>query len=79
MLENRISTYYLLLVDKGDFNDELNLSKDKIRLPNVVIAHMVIITHIHFKEDVMRCLKLTKMEFLIDRRTLNFAYKTSKV
>ncbi len=42
MLDHRMSTYYLLLVEKGDFSDEFNLSKNEIKLPNVLIAYRVI-------------------------------------
>jgi hypothetical protein len=42
MLEKRMATYYLLLVDKGNANEEeFNLSNNEIRLPNVVIAYRV--------------------------------------
>ena len=45
MLDNRMSTYYLLLVDKEDLDDDFILSKNDVRLPNVVMAYKVILTH----------------------------------
>ena len=56
-----MSTYYLLLVEKGDFKDDFNLSKNEIRLQNVVIVYRVIMTCRQIKAFQNGYLKLTRL------------------
>ena len=51
MLEKRMSTFYLLLVDEGELNADFTLLKNEIRLPHVLIALKVIIFHNTYNID----------------------------